>query len=393
MVTQWVRGDAVTATRRWGWTSALVASFLLWGVVAPLHAQDPPRVTLGAGLQTSFLHHQPSGDDAESTDSFRLNSLRFYVNGSATDNIKFMVNTDISYGGSLGAPDSDQNTDVQILDAVAQFEISDKFNVWVGRFLPPSDRANLYGPYYAHHWAVYADGVQDGYPFVFQGRDNGAMYWGQFGKFKVSLGAFDGATATGDSSVITAGRVQVDFWDPEVGYYLNGTYYGDKNILAIGAASQVQSGGETRVLENTTFTEVTTKNASSVDFLLERMVPGGGAVSLEAEWARYDGLGGYPTAPGATFQTLDGGYFLAAYLFPQMVGPGRFELLGKYAHAQYSNDRSLLFEDFDQKTTEVDFNYIMNQFNARMMIFFKNTDYSAVRVDDFQVGVALQIQM
>ena len=76
-----------------------------------------------------------------------------------------------------------------------------------------------------------------------------------------------------------------------------------------------------------------------------------------------------------------------------MVGPGRFEILGRYAHARYSKDRSLLFEDFNQKTTEVNFNYIVSQFNARMMIFFKNTDYSAVRVDEFQVGVGLQIQM
>ena len=38
------------------------------------------------------------------------------------------------------------------------------------------------------------------------------------------------------TTVLGAGRVQVDFWDPEGGYYLNGTYYGDKNLLAIGAA-------------------------------------------------------------------------------------------------------------------------------------------------------------
>ena len=76
----------------------------------------------------------------ESTDSFRLNSLRFYVNGSATDNIKFMVNTNISYGGSLGAPDSDQNTDVQILDAVAQIEILDK-GAPAGRAVDPPVRA------------------------------------------------------------------------------------------------------------------------------------------------------------------------------------------------------------------------------------------------------------
>src|SRR5690349_24201303 len=47
--------------------------------------------------------------------------------------------------------------------AVAQFSFSDKFNIWAGRFLPPSDRANLYGPYYSNHWGVYTDGIQDGY--------------------------------------------------------------------------------------------------------------------------------------------------------------------------------------------------------------------------------------
>ena len=89
-----------------------------------------------------------------------------------------------------------------------------QFNIWVGRFLPPSDRANLYGPYYAHHWAVYTDGVQDGYPFIFQGRDNGAMYWGQFGKVKVSAGAFDGALGDRRRHAASApARVQVDFWD------------------------------------------------------------------------------------------------------------------------------------------------------------------------------------
>ena len=68
-----------------------------------------------------------------------------------------------------------------------------------GRFLPPSDRANLYGPFYAHEWNVYTDGIQDGYPFVFQGRDNGVVYWGTFAKkVKVSAGAFDGGPPTGN---------------------------------------------------------------------------------------------------------------------------------------------------------------------------------------------------
>ena len=84
-----------------------------------------------------------------------------------------------------------------MLDAVARFELSPKFNIWAGRLLPPSDRANLSGPYYTHHWGVYTDGIQNGHPFIFQGRDNGVVYWGDFAKVKVSVGAFDGESATG----------------------------------------------------------------------------------------------------------------------------------------------------------------------------------------------------
>jgi len=125
--------------------------------------QEPeplPPISVGGGLQSSFLHHR--SNDTDASDHLRVNSLRLYLNGAATNNIKFMVNTDIDYGGSLGAPNVGQNTRFKILDAVAQFEMSDTFNVWVGRFLPPSDRANLYGPFYSHHWADSAAGLQGG---------------------------------------------------------------------------------------------------------------------------------------------------------------------------------------------------------------------------------------
>lgn len=371
------RNRPVWGGRRGRLAAALVAALAGWiGAAGPLHAQDtvadepepPPPISVGGGLQTSFLHR--TSDDADASDHFRVNSLRLYLNGAATNKIKFMVNTDLDYGGSLGAP-GPQGSEFQILDAVAQFEMSDTFNVWVGRFLPPSDRANLYGPFYAHHWGVYADGVQDGYPFVFQGRDNGAAWWGQFDKVKLSAGAFDGRSATGNSSLIGAGRVQVDFWDPEPGYYLNSTYYGEKDILAIGFAGQTQADAG---------------SAYSVDFLVERGVGDGGAATLEAEWARYDRLGGYDPR----YLTNDGGYLLAAYLFPQRVGDGQFELLGKYARARF---RQGLMADYDQTTTEVNLNYVIRQFNARVMIFVKDTAFTGVNPDDLQVGLGLQLQM
>jgi hypothetical protein len=340
-------------------------------------------VTVGAGMRTSFAHTQfdepdPEVPDFDSTsDRFFLDSARIYLGGAATKNIKFMFNTE--YNGA--------DNEVQILDAAARLEFSPAFNIWAGRFLPPSDRANLYGPYYAHHWGVFTDGVQDGYPFIFQGRANGAMYWGQFGMVKVSAGVFDGPSldiggAGGD--LLAAGRVQVDFWDPEDGYYLNSTYYGDKNLLAIGVAAQAQGDDDPDNDESHT--------AYSVDFLLERKVGMGGAYTVEAEWARYSRLGGYPS-PAGPYETNDGAYILGAYLFPSLTGPGRFEILGKFARARFLSafDES---EDETQTTTEINLNYLLRQFNARLMIFFQDTRFElSESANTWRIGAGLQIQM
>jgi hypothetical protein len=341
------------------WIAGGFAALAVAGA-SPANAQtSAPTVTIGAGLQSSYQYTKP--DDTDGTNEFLLNSARLYVNGSATKNIKFMFNTE--YNGSTNA--------IGVLDAVAQISTSSKFNLWVGRFLPPSDRANLYGPYYSNHWGVYTDGIQDGYPFVATGRDNGVMYWGQFDRVKVSGGLFDGKSATGQDDVLFAGRVQVDLWDTEDGYYLNGTYYGDKDLLAIGGAVQAQDGDV----------------AGNVDFLLEKKVGDGGAFSIESQYNAYDNLGGYD----ANYSKSSGAYILGAYLFQKMGDqPGQFQILGKYAHATFEEG---VTEDYDQDTTEFNLNYIIKQHNARVMFFFRNTTFSAVRQDSKAVGIGLQIQM
>ena len=57
-------------------------------------------------------------------------------------------------------------------------------------------------------------------------------------------------------------------------------------------------------------------------------------------------------------------YGLAAYLFPMQVGPGKFEILGKYAKADFTRGAA---PSYNQKTTEINFNYIIKEFNARVM--------------------------
>jgi hypothetical protein len=324
-----------------------------------------PPVSVGAGLRTSFTHSETSGS-ANDVDDFALNSARIYLSGKATDNIGFMFNTE--YNGSA----------VNVIDAVAQFSFSDSFNVWAGRFLPPSDRANLYGPYYSSEWGVYTDGIQDGYPFMTTGRDDGVAYWGQFGIAKVSVGAFDVPSTKGNSDVLAAARVQLDFWDKEGGYYLNGTYYGDKDLLAVGVAAQNSHG----------------KNAYSVDFLLEKKLPGAGVITVESEYAKYDGLGGYPSPQAINYSSSDGYYLLAAYLLPMEVGIGKFQVLAKAAKATYDFSTT---PNVDQNTKELNFNYVIKQFNARISVFYIDTTYSpnapGVMKDNKSYGVGLQIQM
>jgi hypothetical protein len=355
----------------WRSVPALLVGFLL--LAAPLWAQTTlPPVTIGAGLRTGYVHTGPlSGSSAAKSDQFLINSARIYVNGSATPDIKFMFNTEYE-----GATDK-----IGVLDAVARFEKSPSFNIWAGRFIAPSDRANLYGPYYAPHWNVYTDGVQDGYPSVLNGgsptgRDNGIAYWGDFAKkVKVSLGAFDGASLTGNPKVMTAARVQIDFWDPEGGYYLNGTYYGDKNLLAIGGATEVQSGNA----------------ASNIDFLMEKKLPDGGVVSIESEWADYNKLGGYDGG----YRNSQGAYILGSYLFPKAIGMGKIEVLGKYGKAQFTKGLGgAATPNYTWKTTEINVNYVIKQFNARVMSFYKDTRFNVTsKPNSWQGGVGLQIQM
>jgi hypothetical protein len=356
-----VRKDHLSAAR------SLMRSLPLWALIcaiSPMHAQTfKPTISVGAGIQTNYDHSKTDG--AKSIEQFPLDHLRLYFGGDVTEHISAMVNTD--YQSSTNQ--------MQILDAVGEFHGSPKVNVWFGRFLPPSDRANLYGPFYANEWDVYSDGIQDGYPAVYQGRDNGVAYWGDFklgaAKIKASTGAFEGSSVDKNNSVIWASRVQIDLWDPENGYYLNGTYYGDKNLLAIGGATQVQAG----------------KTATTVDLLMERKLPVGGAFTIESEYSRYNGIGGYDP----NFPKSEGAYGLASYLFPKPVGMGKVQLLGKYAIAEYTG-RLVGPSSYRQKTTEVNVNYVIKQFDARIMSFYRNASYNAVTPNNWQVGVGLQLQ-
>lgn len=358
--------------KRLGLLSVGLAPFL-YGASAQAASVTLPPVSLGAGLRSSFTHADVDGATTDPND-FRLDSVRLYLSGSATDVIKFTFNTEYS-----GDPGSGGDDKVIVMDAIARFEFSPEFNIWAGRFLPPSDRANLYGPYYANHWGVYIDGVEDGYANTAVGRDNGIAYWGDFGGLKVSAGLFDVPNTTAPSpdsnKILAAGRIQYDFWDKETGYWLNSTYYGGKNLLAIGVAGQTAD-------NDTSF---------SIDFLVEKNLGSAGVITFESEYAKYKGLtgGGLDPLTGDEIKS-DGATGLLSYVFAQPIGPGKVQILGKYAEA----NGDVPGPDPKKKTTEIDLGYLVKEFNARGYLFFIDQEFDdSASPDATYGGIGIQVQI
>ena len=353
-----------------GLTLATVTSPLM---ISSAHAggmikiDDTKWVSVGAGLRTSFNSVDkaaPNGDDRSK--DFRVDGMRLYVNGQIHEKVKLEFNTDRS-------TDSAGDENIRVLDAVAKFEFSDVFNIWMGRMLPPSDRSNLDGPYYLNTWNF---PLSQAYPSIFAGRDDGAAVWGQVngGKFKYQLGAFEGTEGAPnvDDNLLYAARFVFNFWDPEPGYYNSSTYYGAKDVLAIGVVYQTQ--GDAAATGDFT--------GWSVDGLMEKKLGNEGVVSLEGTYYDYESnpvLGGN-----------DGtGYFvLGAYLIPGKVGMGQFQPIARY---QY------LDVDGGSETTnwEIGANYVIDGHNARVSLVYGNTEVDSgagnVDSDALQLGVQLQI--
>ena len=349
---------------------------------------------VGAGLRTSYNTVRDGAPNGTSwSNNFNVDNARLYFNGQGHKYIKFELNTDINNAqGFPSTPGSyDEAGNMRILDAVVKFELHDLFNVWMGRLLPPSDRSNLSGPFYANVWDF--PFTQFGYPNIFQGRDDGVAIWGQWcgGALKYQVGAFEGvngaasetqpvAGANPGDDLMFAARVTANLLDPEPGYYNSSTYYGEKDILAIGVAVMNQNNANN---DGGTLSDFT---GWSIDGLYERPTGNGGVVTVEGAYYDFNDH-------GATNSVRDGqSYFvLASYLLPgeTCIGPisGRFQPFSRYQ----SFDRTNFTGGNQIRQTDVGVHYIMYGHNARVSAFWARQDLAnGTDIDLFRLGVQLQ---
>src|SRR5690349_12322572 len=113
--------------RTHGWQVLAAATALVAPVGAALADVALPPVTIGAGLRTSFTETRVDDGTHRGNSDFEVDRARIHLGSSATENIKFMLNTEYTGTGA--------DKDVNVIDAAAMFSLSDKVNIWAGRFL------------------------------------------------------------------------------------------------------------------------------------------------------------------------------------------------------------------------------------------------------------------
>lgn len=323
--------------------------------------------SIGAGIRMSYT----AGEDENDSD-FNIDSTRIFTSGQITKNISAVLNFE-----------KEDDDSIRVMDAIGQFSFSKALNVWVGRQLPAVDRANLAGPYYATSW--FYPGKVSNNPAIAVGRDDGVQVWGNLfnDKFKYVVGAFEGNNRDddpgGSESLAFTGRFTYAIMGSEAGsvYYENTTYHGSQDLLVLAFGFQYQNDGVGAGLDTDDYFSWT------VDVLYEsKLTATTGSLTLEAAYYdyNYDLVGPGVAEPG------DGFLAGVAYLFPQVVGIGRFQPYVRYQSRDYE------LSDTDVDRWEFGVNYVMKGHDARISASWvsQSGDTPADEDDFFVIGLQLQ---
>jgi hypothetical protein len=223
----------------------------------------------------------------------------------------------LSFGGApaTASASAQVGSTVAVEDAIISFDFADEFHVWAGHLLVPVDRSNASGPFFMIPW---------NYPGFFagvsapkegpSGRNNGTVVWGDIsgGKLTYLAGVFDNADI--GTSPLYSGRVRLALLDPEPGFWGNGSYFGDKDLLTIGVGGQFQKHGSASMAGDKDYADI------NADALFEKKIPGGGWVTGEGAYYHYNVADG---------NVSDSFYVLAAYASPT-VGVGNIQPMVRY---------------------------------------------------------------
>jgi hypothetical protein len=223
---------------------------------------EDSSLELGFRLQTQFLSSTNSEADGsgDHKEDFKLRRVRLRLGGKVTKWVKFFVQV-----GNNDEPGTDDNIDdVRVIDAFINLHYHDVAQLLMGELMVPAGRQHLTSSGalmtidypgitdYNLTWglnggavfntAAFEDGNLDLDGEV-NLRDLGATLFGSTSFSDTVHAKYYAGVYTGiqfmnqdEDKERVAARVQINFFDPEPGYYNLSTYLGGKKTIAIGAS-------------------------------------------------------------------------------------------------------------------------------------------------------------
>jgi len=330
------------------------------------------HVTVGFGVRTSF-----NSNEVGRTRDFNLDNARIRLNATM-GKLSGRLTTDVNQAQTGGVGDDD----LTILDASIDYKLFDQVSVRAGRFIAPTDRANLSGPFNQNAWEFPFVQYSNGYYDIFQGRDDGVALYGDTGddvQLKWSIGFFEGHdNVAGDDDVWVVGRAVLNFLEKEEGYRNQSTYYGEKEIAAIGFSFSNQDDAHGAGLDYT---------AWSLDVLYERPTDGGGVMTAEAAYYDRD------DDDSAVGNGLQGeGYFiLGIYLFSDSMSIGNLEGRLQPSIRYQESDRDAPQVGDREHQVDYSLNYIIHGHSARVSLVFQDINVAGGAEDQQNLIIGGQI--
>jgi len=275
----------------------------------PEAAPAPSPISVGAWAHLG-TYAGPGADPEKIQRVSADGTLEIHTSAQLIEHFGLTGNIIGEYGNNV------QGGPVSVLDAIGQIEFDPAFNVWLGRMLVPSDRANFSGFWFAAPWSYpgfYVAGPPTGPRQGPYGRNDGVTLWGQAagGLFKYYAGAYDLQNNPG--AALFSGRLNLSLINPEPGYYHSSTYYGGKDILVIAIGGQYQKNGSPGATSSSD--DYSEFNA---DVLFEKNFQEGGVLDLEGAVYKYMG----------DAEAIDFSYFvLASWMTADKIGWGKLQPL------------------------------------------------------------------
>jgi hypothetical protein len=348
---------------------------------APPAAALTPTVELGklatavAGTRLTTRVQNPRTPD-KINDVGMEGELQILLAGQIHPLFKWQAGIAGTFGGldSTGAYNSTGRAN--LLELIGKLDLSDAFHFWMGRMLVPVDRATLSTTWSLAAWTLPGDYVR-GQPRLGPrqaefGRSDGAVAWGQWrgGTLKYYLGALGLADPL--ASPAYSARLSLSLLNPEPGYRIASSYYGDKDVFALGVGAQVQPNGS---VSRAALPAAPDDYAQlNVDLLLEKNVAGLGVVDLEG--AFYKVWGNNEPAQYHWFA-------LFSCLLPIEVGLGRFQPLVRFQHAKLkqTDGKAIVFDS--------QLGYVIDDSRLRVAVLYQYSRTDGVTGNAILAGLQL----